>query len=218
MKKLVHGIIDFRKKLRPEYREIFTKLALGQSPDALLIACSDSRVVPNLFASTEPGDLFVFRNIGNLIPPCGADGVCASDQSEAAAIEFALMQLNVSDIIICGHSECGAMHALLSGRENVSAPNLRDWLRHGDRSLGKLKEQSSSLKPHNHLSQLNVLEQLENLRSYPEVKKRISEGTLRLHGWWFELQNAEVHAYDEVSKRFLPIDENVAEKILARLQ
>src|SRR5438067_7318172 len=113
MKKLIRGIVEFRKNVRSGYRETFAHLALGQAPDALLIACSDSRVVPNLFASANPGDLFVIRNVGNFVPPAGGDGGSWNDGSEAAGIEFALSKLPVTDIIVCGHSECGAMQALL---------------------------------------------------------------------------------------------------------
>lgn len=132
MKKLIKGIVDFRTKLQPSYKETFARLALGQSPDALFIGCSDSRVAVNVFASTDPGDLFVVRNVGNLVPPCGSDGQSTADESEAAAIEFALDTLNVSYIIICGHSECGAMQALANGRSKVKSQNLRSWLRHGE--------------------------------------------------------------------------------------
>jgi len=100
MKKLIQGIVDFREKVQPAYRETFARLALGQSPDALLIACSDSRVVPNLFASSDPGDVFVVRNVGNLVPPCGEDGINIFDKSEAAAVEFAVEQLKVKDIFV----------------------------------------------------------------------------------------------------------------------
>ncbi len=111
MRKLVQGIVEFRRSRRPDYAETFSRLALRQKPDALYIACSDSRVQANVFASTEPGDLFVVRNPGNLVSPAGADGKSLSDESEAAAIEFALDVLEVRDIIVCGHSGCGAMAA-----------------------------------------------------------------------------------------------------------
>ncbi len=217
MKKLLKGIVDFRNRVRPAMRESFAKLALGQSPDALLIACSDSRVVPNLFASTEPGDLFVIRNIGNLIAPCGADGRSMADESEAAAIEFSALALNVADIIVCGHSECGAMRLLLDGTPAIDAPHLLSWLRHGRGTLAKLRagaRMNADLAPHNHLSQMNVLDQLEHLRSYEVVRRREAAGRVRLHAWWFDIAGAEVLAHDPSARAFLPIDEAMAERIL----
>jgi carbonic anhydrase len=207
MKKLVKGIIEFRKNVQPGYREKFARLALGQSPDALFIACSDSRVVPNLFASTDPGDLFVVRNVGNMIPRCAEGNHSSADESEAAAIEFAVLNLGISDIVVCGHSDCGAMHAILEGREKVAAPNLRAWLRHGEASLRKLPGGPADLSPVNRLSQLNVLQQMEHLRSYPVVSDRVKSGKLKLHGWWFELKTANVYAFDPVLGKFLLIGE-----------
>src|SRR4051812_21433972 len=140
MRKLIRGIVDFRKNVRPACKDTFARLALGQRPDTLFIACSDSRVVPNLFASSDPGDLFVIRNVGNLIPPCGKQGHSASDESEAAAIEFALLSLPVAQIIVCGHSECGAMDLISRGRDAAAAPNLKSWLRHGEECLQHLDQ------------------------------------------------------------------------------
>jgi len=217
MKKLVRGIVEFRQKMLPGYRDTFARLALGQSPDTLFIACSDSRVVPNLFASTNPGDLFVVRNVGNLIPPCGADGHSSADESEAAAIEFASLSLGVQDMVVCGHSECGAMQALVKGREQVGPPNLRAWLRHGEPSLSRIAPDGEARERANQLSQLNVLQQLEHLRSYPHVAERERSGALKLHGWWFELRSASVHCYEPALGRFVLIDEAEAERILARL-
>lgn len=216
MKKLIRGILEFRRNALPEYREKFARLALEQRPDSLFIACSDSRVVPNTFASTDPGDLFVIRNVGNLIPQAGEDGHSTADESEAAAIEFALLNLNVADIIVCGHSECGAMRGLIEGREKVPARNLRAWLRHGEASLAKLADETGGLSPVNRLSQLNVLQQLEHLRSYPVVQERLAGRRVQLHGWWFELSTANVYAYEEGAGRFLLIDEEEAQRILAR--
>jgi len=217
MKKLVKGIVEFRQNVLPGYREKFAELAKSQSPDSLFITCSDSRVAPNWFASTDPGDLFVVRNVGNLIPSCGEDGHSTADESEAAAIEFAVLNLNVSDIIICGHSDCGAMHALLQGREKVPASNLRSWLRHGEDSLKRFQRKHPKSDQINLLSQLNVLQQLEHLRSYPLVQERIAKGQLNLHGWWFELASANVYAYEEAMGQFILIDEKEAERILTRL-
>ena len=219
MKKLIRGIVQFRRHVRPDYREAFARLALGQAPDALLIACSDSRVVPNLFASADPGDLFVVRNVGNLVAPAGGDGQASGDRSEAAAIEFALAHLPVTDIVVCGHSECGAMQALLKGREAVAPIHLRAWLRHADQALLQLERNSADprLARHNQLSQLNVLTQIEHLKTYPMVQQRVTAGKLRLHGWWFELRNADVYAYEDSLGRFVVIDEPVAERLLQQL-
>ncbi len=217
MKKLVEGIVEFRRTVRPEYKEKFASLAMGQSPDTLFIACSDSRVVPNVFASSDPGDLFVVRNVGNLIPSCGGDGHSSADESEAAAIEFAVLSLDVSDIVVCGHSDCGAMKALIEGRENVSARNLRAWLRHGEPALANLLQENASPKCCNRLSQLNVLQQIEHLKSYPIVQDRIADQRLKLHGWWFELSTADVYAYEEPAGKFVMIDEEEAGRILSRL-
>ena len=209
MRKLIKGIVDFRKNVLPDYRETFARLALGQKPDTLFIACSDSRVAPNVFASTDPGDLFVIRNVGNLISPADTEGVSVADESEAAAIEFALQSLKVSDIIVCGHSECGAMLALYGGLQKVEPAHLRSWLRHGNPALKSLREGATinpGLATHNTLSQLNVLQQVDHLRTYPLVRAAIESGRLRLHGWWFDIARAEVLAYELEENRFIPID------------
>jgi len=217
MRKLIQGIVDFRKNLTEENRNLFAKLALGQKPDSLFIACSDSRVVPNLFASTNPGDLFVLRNIGNLVPP-----VCSSsqDHGSSAVIEFAIFSLNVSDIIICGHSECGAMQVLIEGIENPSCTHLKNWLKHGENSLNKLKEGftlDANLSEQNQLSQVNVLQQMEHIASYPFVRERLEKNELRIHGWWFDIAEAHVHCYENDLKKFILIDEEEGKLILDRL-
>lgn len=215
MRKLVSGIVDFRQNALPSYREKFAKLALGQSPDTLFVACSDSRVVPNLFASTDPGDLFVVRNVGNLVAPCGPDGLSVGDQSEAAAIEFAVLTLGVKDVIVCGHSECGAMQAIAKGRQHLDPPHLREWLRHGEPSLARVGALYDDQEGANLLSMANVLQQISHLETYPVIKGRVAAGTLRLHGWWFELSTANVYSYDTKEQRFVLIDEAEAAHILA---
>lgn len=220
MRKLINGIVEFRRNVQNEYIEKFSRLAQGQKPDSLFIACSDSRVVPNTFASTDPGDLFVLRNVGNLIPPCGEHGVSISDESEAAAIEFAVLNLNVADIIVCGHSNCGAMQAILNDRSQVDPQNLKNWLRHGETALKRMHTGhgvESSESEVNRLSQTNVLVQMENIKTYPAVQERIRQGRLRIHGWWFDLSKADVYSYDKEQKRFVVIDESEAKRILSRL-
>lgn len=221
MKKLIKGILEFRSQLTPEYREVFAKLALGQSPDALLIACSDSRVVPNLFASADPGDLFVLRNVGNLVPPCACHGGEATNtESEAAALDFALQKLNVDDIIICGHSECGAVQALLQGRDTLGSHPLKSWLKHGDESQ-RLPSCDfvfdDKLSLFNKASQKNVLNQIANLKTYPLVRERIAAGKLFLHAWWFDIATADLYNFDESQKRFVLFDDAQAKRIVERL-
>lgn len=203
MKKLIRGIIDFRQHSLQEYRAKFARLAAGQSPDTLFIACCDSRVVPNTFASTDPGDLFVVRNIGNIVPPYGNGHSC--DVSTAAAIEFSVLNLNVPDIVICGHSECAAMRSFIDSPLPDGQQALNAWLEFAVPSVKRwrdAKQLNPHLTAHNHLSQINVLQQLAHLSSYPYVAERIAAGTLRLHGWWFDLATADVHQYDNAAQQF----------------
>ena len=217
MKKLLKGIVDFRKNVRPTVKDTFAELALGQRPDTLFIACSDSRVVPNLFASTEPGDLFVIRNVGNLIPPYAEDH--SSHGSEAAAIQFGLSSLPITEVIVCGHSECGAIGSLASGQTRPDAPAFQCWLRHGQGSLKQLEAGATlgdHLERHNRLSQLNVLEQLDHLKTYPVVRERMASGQLRLHGWYFDIREANVYEYEPSEGRFHLIDGTYATTLLNR--
>ncbi|MBS4162799.1 Carbonic anhydrase [Candidatus Protochlamydia amoebophila] len=215
MKKLIQGIADFRQGLTEESRHLFANLALGQTPDVLFIACSDSRVVPNLFASTNPGDLFVLRNIGNLIPPFSVN----SDNSALAAIEFSIFSLKVPDIIVCGHSECGAMRALVEGIQGNCCSHLQSWLKHGESSLNLVRNGitiNPSLSEHNQISQINVLQQIEHIKSYPFIRERLDKNELRIHGWWFDIAHADVYCYKEDLNQFVLIDEKEAQLILAR--
>ncbi len=217
MKKLIKGIVDFRKNLTTENRNLFANLALEQKPDALFIACSDSRVVPNLFASTNPGDLFVLRNIGNLIPPASST---FPDLSTAAAIEFSIFSLNISDIIVCGHSDCGAMQTLAQGIDTLSCPHLKSWLKYGKESLNRVRQGfiiNPSLSEHNQISQVNVLQQMQHITSYPFIRDLLEKKQLRIHGWWFDISKADVYCYEKDLNQFILIDEKEAKLILERL-
>jgi carbonic anhydrase len=213
VKKLLQGIAEFRRT-RPEgYGEKFAKLALTQEPDALLVCCADSRVAPNVFASVEPGDLLVVRNVGNLVPPyqpAGAQG----GASVPAAIELAVHALHVRDMIVCGHSECAAMRHIASGRHPANAPHLAAWLRHGAPAAEGLGAPPRGTPAHDHLSKNNVLQQLEHLRSYPFVREAEAAGKLRLHGWWFDIRGAEVLDYDVTQRRFVPLDDDRVERLI----
>jgi carbonic anhydrase len=204
MKKLIKGIMEFRRTRREPVRELFAQLALGQKPDCLFIACSDSRVAANVFASTDPGDLFVVRNLGNIMPPFPDGG------SAVAALEFAVTSLEVSHIVVCGHSDCGAMRELARTSQPVKTP-LSNWLRHAEAAAeGGFQDQDA-------LSRRNVALQLENLRSHAIVRNGEASGKLRLHGIWFHIRDAEVYYLEEPPQGFVLIDDVEGERILTRL-
>lgn len=220
MQKLISGIVEFREQQLPKYAERFRDLALAQTPDTLMITCSDSRVVPDMLASTDPGDLFTMRNVGNLIPPATAEGISIGDVSEASAIEYAVLVLKVANIVVCGHSECGAMKAVLERKSSPDAPNLEKWLHHASTAAFRLEHEgalNAALQPHDQLSQLNVLVQIEHLMSYPIVRAMVTEGTLHLSGWWFDIATGDMYSYERTRRSFAVIDRQVAEQMTARL-
>lgn len=204
MKKLIRGIMEFRKTRRPMVMDTFAKLALGQSPDCLFVACSDSRVAANVFASTDPGDLFVIRNVGNIVPKHPNSG------STVAGLEYALNVLKVRHVIICGHSDCGAIRALSQNIALMPEGALRNWLRHSvDITSPKTVDLDS-------LSQKNVAQQIANLLTHPTVKERVAAGTLSLHGIWFDIRKADVYYLE--NKKFVLIDDTEGEKIIKQLE
>lgn len=218
MDKLLRGILEFRAHELPKRRAMFAQLAEGQDPDTLLLTCADSRVVPNLLSSTEPGDLFTIRTVGNLIAPAGPGGAALGDVSEAAAVEYALLALDVKDVVVCGHSRCGAMSAALAKKEVPGAPNLARWLELATPTLERVRRAERvdhSLPLVEQLSQVNVLQQLDHLRTYSVVKEREDAGRLHLHGWWFDVGTGETHVYDSARGGFVLIDEEEAERILS---
>jgi carbonic anhydrase len=216
MRVLVMGIVEFREQHLPELAQRFQRLAKGQSPTTLFITCADSRVVPNLLLSTDPGELFTMRNVGNLVPPATADGVSTGDLSEASAIEYAVSVLKVPNIVVCGHSECGAMKAVMDPDAVAGAPNLGRWLYHADESAFRLNRDGPfdhALPRHDQLSQLNVLSQLDHLRTYPVVREQVSLGKLHLYGWWFDIGSGDMYAWHEQERRFVLIDRKFAESM-----
>lgn len=218
MEKLIRGIVAFRQTELPQRRESFERLGEGQDPDTLFIACSDSRVVPNLLSSTEPGELFTVRTVGNLIAPADASGSAIGDVSEAAAVEYAILKLNVKDLVVCGHSRCGAMTAALAEEPLEGAPNLVEWLKLTTPTLDRVARAElvdHSLPVVEQLSQVNVLQQLDHLRTYRVVREREDQGGLHLHGWWFDVATGETHVYDSDRGGFVLLDEEEAERILA---
>jgi carbonic anhydrase len=208
MQRLIEGVHKFQTGQFGNYRKLFRKLSQeGQNPHTLFITCSDSRVLAELITQSKPGDLFVVKNVGNIVPPANVRG---DTNSTAAAIEFAVENLRVSDIVICGHSQCGAISALL-GETPVgkSTPHLRDWLNLAAPVLETLKKEYAHLKTaaerSTAASEENVLFALDNLHSYSCVQERLMDGSLRLHGWFFKIATAELFAYDPEKRQFLPL-------------
>ena len=208
MQRLIEGVHKFRTDEFGNYRKLFRKLSQkGQNPHTLFITCSDSRVLAELITQSKPGDLFVVKNIGNIVPPSSVTG---DTNSTAAAIEFAVETLKVSDIVICGHSQCGAIAALLDKKPvSDSTPHLRDWLKLASPVLDILKKEyvhlPEGVASQNAAAEENILFGLDNLHSYPCVQDRLMNGSLRLHGWFFKIATAELFAYDPESRQFLPL-------------
>jgi carbonic anhydrase len=203
MQKLIQGIHQFREDHFCRLQGLFEQLAKGQNPETLFITCSDSRIDPNLLTQSRPGDLFILRNAGNIVPPHGA-----ANGGEAATIEFAVTGIGVKDIIICGHTQCGAMKGLLQPELVASLPAVAAWLSHAETTRRIVLDNYSQLDGDRLVTaavEENVLVQLENLRTLPSVAPRLVRGDLHLHGWVYKIETGEVFAYDLASGQFVPV-------------
>jgi len=202
MDRIFDGVVSFREDEYEQHRELFEKLGKQQDPHTLFIGCADSRIVPNLITQTMPGELFVVRNIGNIVPPYrNTEEYVAT----TAAIEYALQVLNIENIIVCGHSNCGGCAALYQDDAFLSRiPHVRTWLK----LTNQVKANVEALHPRDleHrdwlTEHLNIVEQLRHLFSYPGVKTRLHEGTLRILGWYYEIATGEVFNYNPASGHF----------------
>jgi carbonic anhydrase len=206
MQKLVTGIHNFQSEIFGTQRQLFERLAKGQDPIALFITCSDSRINPNLITQTEPGDLFIMRNAGNIIPPYGA-AMCSG---EAATIEFAVAELKVRDVIICGHSHCGAMKAILHPEKLDDLPAMKQWLTYAESTRRIMREKYPHIVGEDLLTatvEENVIVQLESLRTHPAVAAGISSGNLNLHGWIYKIDSGDVFGFDPTEGQYLPLGE-----------
>jgi len=203
MQKLLQGIHHFQDNVFSSQRELFERLAEGQHPDALFITCSDSRISPNLITQTEPGELFIIRNAGNIVPPYGA-----ANGGEGATIEFAVVGLGIQHIIVCGHSHCGAMKGLLHPEGLTGMPMMAAWLGHAE-ATRRIARQKYEDRPAEALLnvavQENVLVQLENLRTHPAVAAALAGGKLKLHAWVYKIETGQVFAYDPERGQFAPL-------------
>jgi carbonic anhydrase len=208
VEKLIRGIHHFQSKSFVPLQGLFEQLAKGQNPETLFITCSDSRIDPNLLTRSRPGDLFILRNAGNIVPPHGA-----TPGGEAATIEFAVAALQVRDVVICGHSHCGAVKGLLEPETIASLPAVAAWLTHAETTRRIIQDNYSDLKDEHLLTaaiEENVLVQLEHLRTLPVVASRLVRGDLHLHGWVYKIETGQVFAYDPESGQFVALAEYAA--------
>jgi carbonic anhydrase len=205
MNDLVAGFLKFRKTAFPERIGLFHHLAHAQAPSALFIACSDSRVVPELLTQQEPGELFVIRNAGNIVPSYGPEPGGVS-----ATVEYAIAVLGVRDVVICGHSDCGAMTAIVRQDDLSHLPAVCNWLRHADaaRTMNASHNFGTEREQIDALVRDNVIVQLANLRSHPSVARALRQGKLRLHGWVYDIENGQIDTLDGMTGEFVPLAEH----------
>jgi carbonic anhydrase len=194
VEKFLRGISRFQKDIYPEHQDLFERLALGQRPEALFITCADSRIDPCLLTQTKPGELFICRVIGNVVPPYpdAIGGV-------SATIEYAVGVLRVPEVIVCGHTDCGVMRGALDPEALQAYPSVSAWLRYVRVERREPKPTAESLLG---LTEDNVVAQLRHLHSHPTVAARLEQGDLALHGWIYHIGPGIVTAYSEASQRF----------------
>ncbi len=202
MDQIVDGVLKFQEEVFPEYKALFGELAYNQNPAALFITCSDSRVDPNLITQSKPGDLFICRNAGNMIPPHShATG------GMTASIEYAVAVLGVKHIIICGHTDCGAMKGALNMDSLNALPHVKKWLDHARPAIEAVEAQGITANE----SQLqrvieeNVLLQAANLATHPAVATKLASGELTLHAWVYKIQTGEICCSNTEDRSYQPL-------------
>jgi len=196
----------FRSYFKKNKEALLDLVKTGQSPKALFIGCSDSRVIPDLMVQSEPGDLFVIRNVGNFVPPYKPD---EDFHATASGIEYAVSVLKVEEIIICGHTHCGACASLYQDIEDPSLVHTKKWLELGQSaktsavlSLGSDANKEELLRL---TEKLSIIKQIENILTYPNVKKRFEEGSLTIHGWYYDIETGNIDYYNAETYEFLPL-------------
>ncbi|HTS64262.1 MAG TPA: carbonic anhydrase [Candidatus Acidoferrales bacterium] len=207
--RLFAGLRRFQREVYPKQEAAYRRAVLeGQKPHALFITCADSRIDPELITQSGPGEIFVSRNIGNVVPAYGE-----ISGSVSAIVEYAVAGLKVSHVVVCGHSDCGAMIGLLHPEKVAQLPVVKSWLRGGETALSIVRSRNPEGDEHAALEELveeNVLQQLHHLRTHPSVAGRLAQGSLALSGWVYDIGNGTVRVYDEGQRKFLPLpaDEN----------
>lgn len=202
---LFEGVKDFNSVDFEQYRTLFQYLRRHQSPHTLFIGCSDSRIVPNLITKTLPGELFVIRNIANIVPVYRETEEFLATTS---AIEYAIQILNVKNIVVCGHSNCGGCHALFEREEQLDKiPHTKKWLKLADEVKLRIEGEhiTDELEREWKAEQLNIVEQMNHLMTYPYIKEKYDNGALSVYGWYYIIQTGDVFNYDKQKKEFVKI-------------
>jgi carbonic anhydrase len=203
MQQLIKGHKRFLTEMFPQRRDQFHLLAERQAPETLFITCADSRIVPDLILQTQPGDLFICRNAGNVIPRAGepAGGV-------SATIEYAVQVLKVRHLIVCGHSDCGVIRALMAPQMLDGLNSVHDWLQHVEpawKYLDEVERNAGELTRHQALSHANILVQLDNLKTHTYINQALAEGRLAIHGWYYDILSGHIERFDEGASKFVPL-------------
>jgi len=212
MPKFAAGVVRFQSEVYPGKKKLFEDLSQGQSPEALFITCSDSRIETAMITQTEPGELFICRNAGNIVPPHTnhTGGMTAS-------IEFAVGALNVPHIVVCGHTECGAMKGAIGDPAALDTlPHVREWLGYSKAAVDIVNEVGADLSDADKMAMLlqqNVILQLNHLKTHPTVATKIAKNELALHGWVYDIKTGEIVAYDEQDNAFEPVSERYSEEV-----
>lgn len=213
--KLTRGFFEFHQETFVPQRPFFEQLAVRQQPKVMMIACSDSRVDPGILTKAEPGELFMVRNVANLVPPCAAD---QAQHGVSAALEFGVRALGVEHILIFGHVDCGGIRALLTGDPAVALDH--SFIHHWLQIAGEARRRTLIVARNQPLdTQLRILEQeaiktsLANLLTFPWIEERVADGRLRLHGWVFDINSGQVHAYVPANDAFEPLTLELATRL-----
>ena len=211
MPRFAAGVVRFKNSIYPNKQGLFEQLANGQSPEALFITCSDSRIETATITQTEPGELFICRNAGNIVPPH-----TEHTGGMTASIEYAVAVLKVPHIVICGHTECGAMKGAMNPEGLDGLPHVKKWLGYSKAAVDVVDGIAADATPEERMKLLiehNVLLQLQHLRTHPSVATALAKGTTELHGWVYDIGAGEVEAWDEAEGKFITIDTRYADQI-----
>ena len=204
MHQLLEGVRKFYREAYPRHRGLFARLARNQDPKALFITCSDSRVVPNLFLQADPGDLFLIRNAGNIVPPAGS-----MEGGTIASIEYAVVALGVKDVVICGHSDCGAMKGILHPEKVSHMPTVAKWVEHAKVAREAVHREFPDLDD-NTVAELlvdyNVIAQVRNLLTHSFIRERVETGNLEVYGWAYDIRTGMIRGMDESGRHLVPLD------------